>query len=606
MSTPTQRPPEQLCRDGIELAGLGRLEEAEACFRELVRLRPEGAEGHNLLGVVLNALGRRGESAAHYREALRLRPDFAAAHANLADSLREQGLLAEAVASYERALGLDPDSAESSFGLGNALLAQGQFAGAVACYGRTLTLRGDDPDVLNNLGTALWEDGQIEEAESRYRQALRLRPGDFAILTNLGNALREQGRAEEAAACYRRALELRGDSPETRMNLGVVLSDLGELDAAATLIRQALGLRPDWPAAIDNLGTTLLRQGRHEEALAAFERALELSGDYAEAHRNRAMLRLARGDFERGWPEYEWRWRCRGRPTPSFRQPRWQGEDLAGRTILLHAEQGLGDTLQFLRYAPLVGRRGGRVLVVCPQPLVRLAALCPCVERVLPAGSALPGFDVQASLLSLPMILGTTLATIPASLPYLSAPPEAIERWGQALGPRPEATLRVGIAWQGNPRHRSDRYRSFPLAKLAPLARVAGVELISLQTGSGTDQLDDLAGRLRITAFGPAGAGLGDFLDTAALVRNLDLVVTPDTVVAHLAGGLGVPTWVALPHVAEWRWLLDRDDSPWYPSMRLFRQARAGDWDGVFERMAASLERHVVSRESRPWPDRPA
>ena len=251
------------------------------------------------------------------------------------------------------------------------------------------------------------------------------------------------------------------------------------------------------------------------------------------------MAWLSRGDYERGWPEYEWRWRCRGRPVPGFTQPRWQGNDLAGRTILLYAEQGLGDTLQFVRYAPLVKRRGGTVLLVCPRPLVRLLSSCPGIDRVLADGSSLPAFDVHAPLLSLPMILGTTLATVPADVPYLAATPEAIERWRQALGSIPG--FRIGIAWQGNRRYRSDRQRSFPLAALRPLARVEGVRLINLQKGAGTEQLGALAGEFAVTVLdGWEQEGVGDFPDTAAIMRHLDLVVTPDTALAHLAGGLGV------------------------------------------------------------------
>ena len=617
---------------GIALAGLGRLEEAEASFRRVVELRGDDAEAHNLLGAVLAAQEKWREAIAHYEEAIRLRRGFAAVYGNLAEALRREGRLEESIEAYHQALGLEPNSAETHYGLGNALRAQDRpaealahygralqlrpdaaevlgslsavlaaegrqgeavayarqalrlrpgspgtffdlgtaflkaslFNEAVACYREALRLRGDDLDTLNNLGTALWEQGHLEEAEANYRQALRIGGGDPQTLNNLATALREQGRVEEAAVYYRQALELRSDSAEVLMNLGVVLSDLGRLDEAEASIRQALRLQPDWAVALDNLGTTHLRQGKPDEALACYEEALRHQDDYAEAHRNRAMAWLSRGDFERGWPEYEWRWRCRGRPMTGFAQPRWQGDDLAGRTILLHAEQGLGDTLQFVRYAPLVKQRGGTVLLVCPRPLVRLLSSCPGIDRVLAAGSSLPAFDVQAPLLSLPMILGTTLATVPAEVPYLAAATEATERWRHALGPVPG--FRVGIAWQGNRRYRSDRQRSFSLAALGPLARVRGVRLINLQKGAGTEQLGALAGEFAVTVLaGWEQEAVGDFPDTAAIMSNLDLVVTPDTALAHLAGGLGVRTWVALPRVADWRWLTERDGQPLVP-----------------------------------------
>ncbi len=460
---------------------------------------------------------------------------------------------------------------------------------AAACFRHVLQLRPDDPATLNNLGTALWEQGRLDEAEAQYRQALRLRPDDPNTLNNLGNALWEQTRTEEASAVYREALRLRPDSAEMRMNLGVALSGRGDLDEALSHIRRALRLRPDWPAGLLALGMALGRQGKLDEALDCYEQALRLEPAYPEVRRNRAMAWLARGDFARGWPEYEWRWKCRGQRRPLFDRPLWEGDDLTGRTILLHAEQGLGDTLQFIRYASLVERRGGSVLFVGPEPLVRLLARTPGVDRVFAQGTTLPAFDVQAPLLSLPAILGTTLATLPAEVPYLFADPAEVERRRHELGPDP--AFRVGIAWQGNPRYPMDRKRSFPLARFAPLARLPGVRLISLQDGPGTEQLRAPREPFPVVDLDRQGRGLGDFLDTAAILKNLDLVVTPDLSVAHLAGGLGVRVWAALPFVAEWRWMADRDDSPWYPTMRLFRQTRPDDWDGVFRRITEAIAR---------------
>ncbi len=391
-------------------------------------------------------------------------------------------------------------------------------------------------------------------------------------------------------------------------NLGVALSNLGARDEALAYARRAVELRPEWATAHHNLGMVLGRRGETDAALAAYEQVLRIEPEYAEAHRNRALAWLTRGDFARGWPEYEWRWRCRGLERGPFRftQPCWQGEDLKGRTILLHAEQGLGDTLQFIRYASLVKRRGGRVVLVCPPPLVRLLAGCSSIDHVLAAGSGasqgLPAFDVHAPLMSLPLIFGTTLDDVPAEVPYLSATPASLERWRSALD---EVTgFRVGIAWQGNRRHRNDRLRSFPMAALAPLARVASARLISLQRGAGTEQVGTGDGAFTVldldSASGLQTADDRDFLETAAIVSQLDLVVTADTALAHLAGALGVPVWVALPDVADWRWLTDRGDSPWYPTMRLFRQDRPGDWAGVFDRMAEALETAISTGSALP------
>lgn len=482
-----------------------------------------------------------------------------------------------------------PDIARAWFEAGTACLEQGRYREAEAHYLAALSGRPDDADALNNLATALWQQGRVGEAEAAYRRALELRPDDFAILTNLGNAQWAQGRSAEAAECYARALRLQPGAVETRMNLGVVLSDLGRLDEAETSLAQAVRLRPDSADAHNNLGMNLARQGRVDDALACYEQALRLRPDYPEAHRNRALLWLARGDFARGLPEYEWRLRCRGHdPSPSTR-PRWWGEDLGGRTVLLHAEQGLGDTVQMLRYCPLVKERGARVVAAVPACLLRLAACCSGLDQVVALGGELPDHEVQAPLMSLPAIFGTTVESIPSAASYLSVEHRQIHQ--------PASGLRVGIAWQGNPRHPSDRRRSFPLACFEPLTALAGITLVSLQQGAGTEQLDALRGRIAVEE--PPGFARGDVFDTATVIGGLDLVIAPDTAVAHLAGALGRPAWVALGSPSDWRWLADREDTPWYPSMRLFRQSTPGSWREVFERIAAALREELAGRSAR-------
>jgi hypothetical protein len=326
-----------------------------------------------------------------------------------------------------------------------------------------------------------------------------------------------------------------------------------------------------------------------DEALAAYQVALWLSPDSASTHWNRALTWLQMGRFEQGWPEYEWRWRRPRMPPRLFPQPRWDGSPLGGCTVYLYREQGLGDMVQFVRYAPLVRRLGGKVIVECPPPLARLFATCPGIDQVYVEGAPPPDFDVQAALLSLPALFGTTLATVPHEVPYLMPGTDRVEVWRHRLG-TPEG-FRVGIAWQGNPRHPGDLHRSFPLAELAPLARVPGVRLVSLQWGAGAEQNCQLGDRLPVTE--PACGPGDDLLDTAAVIRNLDLVISTDTVVAHLAGALGAPVWVALSAVPDWRWLLKREDSPWYPTVRLFRQKELGPWEPVFEHMAGSLRQMV-------------
>jgi hypothetical protein len=304
--------------------------------------------------------------------------------------------------------------------------------------------------------------------------------------------------------------------------------------------------------------------------------------------------------LEQGWTDYEWRFKCkRFGSLPPFHAPLWDGSPLEGRTILIHAEGGLGDTLQFIRYAPLVHRRGGRVILVCQPPLVRLLSLSRGlgVERLLAQGDPLPEYDVHASLLSLPGLLGTTLESVPTDVPYLDAEPQLVESWRRRLGSYPG--FKVGIAWQGNPKHCGDRFRSSPLVQFAPVARVPGVHLLSLQKGAGREQLPALQGRFPVTDL---GSHLGDFLDTAAVMKSLDLVISVDTAIAHMAGALGIPVWVALPFAPDWRWLLDREDSPWYPTMRLLRQTRPSWWEDVFHRIAEALQQRLAAPPGRGRP----
>jgi hypothetical protein len=308
----------------------------------------------------------------------------------------------------------------------------------------------------------------------------------------------------------------------------------------------------------------------------------------------RALALLALGDYPRGFAEYEWRWKTkRLAGSPTYQQPLWDGSPLDGKTILLHAEQGLGDMVQFLRFVPLVKDRGGRVIVASQKPLVPLLSACPWIDQLVAQGETLPEFDVQAPIMSLPRILGTTLATLPAQVPYLSADPGLVQRWRKELAAYPG--FRIGIAWQGNPQNPADRHRSFPLDCLAPLAGLPGVQLFSLQKGPGTEQIDQRAGRFPLVELGSRlDETSGPFMDTAAVMMSLDLVVAACTSLAHLAGALAVPVWIALKFAPEWRWLYHREDSPWYPTARLFRQPQLGDWTGAFDRMVAALKERLA------------
>jgi Tfp pilus assembly protein PilF len=446
------------------------------------------------------------------------------------------------------------------------------------------------PEAHADLGTALRRSGRSEEAVTSCREAVRLAPGSPQAHSNLGLALLDCDRLAEAEAALREAVRLNPGFAAAHNNLGIVAWRGGRLAEARDHYGEALRLRPDFAEATNNLGNTLRDLGRLDEAERLFDRAVGLKPDYADAHWNRALVWLLRGDLARGWPEYEWRWRLRafdGRTVPG---PRWDGGSLDGKTILLHAEQGLGDTFQFVRYAPLVKARGGTVVLRCQSPLVAVLAGAPGIDAVVPENAPLPVFDVQVPLLSLPLIVRTTAESVPAAVSYLSPDPARAARWRGRLDALPGH--KVGIAWQGSGKNRTDAMRSVPLAAFEPLARVPGVTLVSLQNGPAAEQVATLGGRFPVTVLDGLDAD-GPFLDTAAVVAGLDLVVACDSAVGHLAGAIGADCWLALMAVPDWRWQLGREDSPWYPRHRLFRQDRPGDWAGVFNRTADALRERL-------------
>ena len=359
-------------------------------------------------------------------------------------------------------------------------------------------------------------------------------------------------------------------------------------------------LRPGFVRAYGNLGTALQNSGRFAEALRCYEQALQWTPDDPSLHTNRALIWLRLGDLERGWPEYEWRLHSPDIPSSTLAQPRWHGQAIEGRTILLHAEQGAGDTIHFIRYAPFVRQRRATVLVACPRGLIPLLSSFHGVDALVPSEDPLPHFDVHAPLASLPGIFGTTLSNVPAEAPYLSADEPLVEAWSKRLASADG--FKIGIAWQGNPVHPDDYRRSAPLTAFSPLAQLPSIRLFSLQKGPGTDQLQQVLHRWPVTDLsGELEERAGAFMDTAAVMKNIDLVVTVDTAIAHLAGALAVPVYVALASVADWRWLVDREDSPWYPTMRLFRQRARGDWSSVFERHLR-CNRLPKSLQSGPTP----
>jgi tetratricopeptide (TPR) repeat protein len=523
------------------------------------------------------------------RQAVELDPADAHAWEALATLLMKQRRLEEAVACYREVLRLESERAPvACVDLGNVLKDLGRMDDAEAAYREALRRRPAFPEALNNLGNLLNDRGLHQEAEDCCREAIRLRPNFPEPHSNLGNILRGMGRPKEAEAHCREALRLRPVHLSAQINLGATLRDQGRFRDAEACYREILARHPQHAETLNNLGSLLYDQGRPEEAELQFQAALKIKPGYVGAQVNLALTLLVMGRYEEGWRHYEWRWeRRKHEQHRGFAQPLWDGGDIGNQTLLIHAEQGFGDTLQFVRYAPLLARRGARVVIEAQAPLVPLLRGLQGVAEVVPMGAELSAFDLQCPLLSLPLACGTTLATIPAEVPYLVPPAERVRIWRQRLGRRRVGCRRIGVAWAGNAEYANDRNRSMPLGRLEPLLARTDCELHVVQTPIRPTDRAALDLRPMVTDH---STELADFADTAALLSLMDLVISVDTAVAHLAGALARPTWLLLPLSAEWRWLTQRNDSPWYPTLRLFRQPAPGDWDGVLAAVTRALD----------------
>jgi Flp pilus assembly protein TadD len=603
----------------LQLHQVGQLTEAEALYRQILAVQPSHSGALHLLGVIVHQAGRSDLAIELIRRSIALNPKNPSAHSNLGEVYRALGRLDEAIASYQGTLQLQPEHPEALYNLGNALMGKGHADQAAMSYRQALQIRPNYAEANVNLGAALAELKQYEEAIAAYRQALQHKPGIPEIHNNLGAALMKLERYEEALTAIRHALELKPDYaeahnnlatllaanrqfeeaivafcraidlkplyPSAHCNLGNALREIGRTDEAIAACHRALELDPNSSEAYNNLGSVLLEMGRLDEAESGFCRALELAPGFDDARVNHAMLLLLRGDEERGWPLYEARLHLTPSPRRDFAQPMWDGGPLQGQRVLIHAEQGLGDAIHFIRYAPLVAGRGGEVVVECRSPLVELFRTVKGVREVVADSDPLPPFDVHVPMLSLPLLFQTGRATMPKDVPYLLVDPARRDVWKKRLGEnRPR--LRIGLCWAGNPLNRRNRTRNVSLERLRPLLEVKGIDFFNLQLNSSTDESTP---SLAKTGIIDHTKEIRDFADTAALMAELDLIITVDTAVAHLAGALGRPVWTLLPLIPDWRWGLEGTDTPWYPTMQLFRQTTAGDWDSVVERVADAL-----------------
>jgi tetratricopeptide (TPR) repeat protein len=539
--------------------GAGRVKEAEATCRELLALDPNHAGAWHLLGVLTFRAGNAADALAHIDRAAALAPQKADVRNSRGFALRALKRDNDAEAAFREAVALDPNFLEAHYQLGNLLREAKRHTDAEASYRRVLALDADHLHANNNLGAVLGDQRRFEEAAEHFRRATELRPGYAEAHSNLAHALRAIGQPEGAEAACRRAIALAPRLAVAHLNLGLALQDLGRLD----------------------------------EALASFRRASTLDSGYPMAVACEGILQLLRGNLAAGWDKYEARWKLDDLTARNFTAPQWRGEPLDGKTILLHAEQGFGDTIQFLRYLPLVAARGGKIILEIQKPLVPLVTPSAGVT-IVARGDPLPPFDLHCPLLSLPLAFATMLQNIPAAMPYLAASAARVAHWRARIGSEPG--LKVGIAWAGSPIHRNDRHRSIPIEKFKPLLELAGARFFSLQVGS---RAADLAAVEPVPVTDLAGE-LSDFGETAAAIANLDLIISADTALVHLAGALNKPVWTILPFAPDWRWLTARSDSPWYPSMRLFRQAKLGDWDGAIAAVRQTLSQRIAAGPQLP------
>ena len=630
----------------IEAAGhynAGRPQRANALCADILAADPDHLPALHLTAVIAFAAGRMEDGGELLGQVFRLDPNHAPALSTLGDALAVKGEHEGALAAFQRAIALWPLDAGLHGKLGVALSKLSRFGEAETAYRRALAL---DPNLIQpsfNLATSLAGQGRLTEAEQTYRDVIARDPHHQGAWINLGNLLSDQNRPKEAVAALREALKherrdrngpVSADGVVvTLTNLAGCLRELGDLDEALDACQRGLSLDPNYVPALTNLGIILDAQGRFADAVAAYRRAVTVDPAYAQGHANLAVglrvtgamdealaashravaldpddalirfnhahVLLMNGQLASGFEGLRWGKTCKGwsQGYPDFAEPEWQGETFAGRTLLLYAEAGLGDTMQFVRYLPMAAEKGGSIVLQVQPPLVPLLRANTNVT-VVPLGEPSPRFDLHLPLIGLPRVFGTTLDNIPAAIPYLRADAAKLSQWRGTLDDK--TSLRVGVVWSGNPRHKGDRLRSLAAEELLPELMMPDVKLYSLQKDLRASDAPAVAALGQgIVDLAPV---LADFSDTAAAVTALDLVITVDTSVAHLAGALGRPVWILLPYALDWRWMRDREDTPWYPSMRMFRQRAPQVWDDVIARVSAELARAANGERHLLWP----
>jgi tetratricopeptide (TPR) repeat protein len=536
----------------------GNLQQAELIYKNILKSSPHNYHVLNCLGNVLQEQHRYDDAIEFYQKAIMLNPNDFRTYYNLADAFFEKGELEKAIFNYKEALKINPDF----------------------------------PWAYNNLGLTLKDIGQLDEAIIHFQKAIELSPNFVLAINNLGNALENKEQFDEAISCYQKALQLNPNLPDVYNNIGAILQEKEQFDEAVIHLEKALNLDPAFYKAYLNLSGISLKKQNIHEAVSFLKKALKVNPNDADGHFYLGCAFLLSGNFKQGWEEYEWRWKskdfnkrsCFHKPS-NFSKPILNGLDIEGHTVLIYAEQGLGDEIQFIRYAPLVSQLGAKVIIECHKELSTLLQSTEGVEEFIVQGKSLPYFDMQCPLLTLPLVFNTSLDNIPLKVPYVSVNSMLIQKWKNKIQ-HDNSNFKVGLVWYGNPKHKNDRNRSIPFAYFAPFAKFSDIAFYSLQKGNSAKQSMNPHIGMR---FIDLTEEMHDFSETAALIENLDLVITVDTAVAHLTGALGKPVWVLLPFAPDWRWLLNREDSPWYPTMRLFRQPAPGDWNSVIAKVRDEL-----------------
>lgn len=610
---------EEAIQSAVEYYRAGDLEQAERVCKEMLDIQPDNVDVLSFLGILYYQRGLYDSAEEYFRKVLRLAPDNADVYCNMGNTLRQKGQLDEAIHYYEKAIQMNPAYGDTYNSLGHILHYKGQLDKAITYYQKAVELEPDYEDAYYNLGTAFHDKKQydlaidyyqkaveldpdlddayynlglirqekmdFDEAVKFYEKTLELNPGRADAHNNLGAIYKEQKKYEKAFMHFYRALQVDPGLAQAHVNLGSVFQEQGRTDEAITCYKKALDIDPGLYDAYSNLGLMLQDKGQVDQAIAAFQKALQLDADNASTHLNLALALLLSGDFKHGWKEYEWRWKIDECAPQDFLLPLWEGSDIQGRSILLHEEMGVADTIQFIRYAPLVAQKGAEVIVQCQKELVSLLKSVDGISQIVAQGNQLPSFYVHCPLLSLPLAFDTTLESIPAKIPYISADRGYVEKWRGKIQ-QDTSEMKIGITWARNPGGEHDHYQTFALGAFASLGRFEGVRWYSLQQGLAAEQAKHPPEGMRIFDYTEE---IQDFMDMAALIESLDLVISVDTSAAHLAGALGKPVWTILPYSPDWRWMLEREDSPWYPTMRLFRQPETEDWVPVMERVGEAL-----------------